>query len=83
MNLTQNEETQNLTQASKNQNEEVKKISGWAATLFTPTLIYSIYGMNFDYMPELRWLLGYPFALALMTLVSVTLHLIFKRRGRP
>ena len=37
--------------------------------------------MNFDYMPELRWLLGYPFALALMTLVSVTLHLIFKLRG--
>ncbi len=79
--LAQNEETKNLTQASINQNEEVKKISAWAAILFAPTLIGTVYGMNFDYMPELRWLLGYPFALALMALVSVTLYLIFKRRG--
>jgi magnesium transporter len=37
--------------------------------------------MNFDHMPELHWLLGYPFALALMLLVSVSLYVIFKRRG--
>ncbi len=49
--------------------------------MFAPTLIGTVYGMNFDYMPELKWLLGYPFALALMALVSVTLYLIFKRRG--
>ncbi len=37
--------------------------------------------MNFERMPELSWLLGYPFALASMILVSVSLYLIFKRRG--
>jgi hypothetical protein len=52
----------------------VKKISAWAAILFAPTLVASVYGMNFDHMPELHWLVGYPFALALMGLASVTLY---------
>ncbi|HZC19994.1 MAG TPA: magnesium/cobalt transporter CorA, partial [Rubrobacteraceae bacterium] len=71
----------NLTLVGINQNDEVKKISAWAAILFAPTLVGTIYGMNFEYMPELKWLLGYPFALALMALISLTLYLIFKRRG--
>jgi magnesium transporter len=71
----------NLTLVGIRQNDEVKKISGWAAILFAPTLIAGIYGMNFEYMPELHWLLGYPFALALMVLVSLTLYLVFKRHG--
>jgi magnesium transporter len=71
----------NLTLASLAQNEQVKKISAWAAILFAPTLIGTIYGMNFDYLPELAWPLGYPFALVLMALTSLTLYLIFKRRG--
>jgi magnesium transporter len=71
----------NLTLASLAQNEEVKKISAWAAILFAPTLVGTIYGMNFRYMPELGWLLGYPFALVLMALISLTLYLVFKRRG--
>jgi magnesium transporter len=71
----------NLTLASLAQNEEVKKISAWAAILFAPTLIGTIYGMNFDYMPELNWYWGYPFALVLMAFISLTLYLIFKRRG--
>jgi magnesium transporter len=37
--------------------------------------------MNFDYMPELSWLLGYPFALVLMAFTSLTLYVLFKRRG--
>jgi len=78
--LAQNEEVKNLTEASIDQNEEVKKISSWAAILFAPTLIGTVYGMNFEYMPELRWSFGYPFALMLMVLVSVTLYLIFKGR---
>jgi magnesium transporter len=79
--LQQNEEVKALTEASVEQNDEVKKISSWAAILFAPTLIAGIYGMNFDQMPELHWLFGYPFALVLMLLVSVSLYLIFKRRG--
>jgi magnesium transporter len=76
----QNEEMKNLAQASNAQNEEVKKISAWAAILFAPTLIGTIYGMNFVHMPELDWTFGYPLALLLMALTCVTLFTIFKRR---
>ncbi len=79
--LKQTEEVNNLTQASIAQNDQVKKISAWAAILVVPTIVTGIYGMNFDYMPELHWVLGYPFALALMILVSAALYLIFRRRG--
>jgi magnesium transporter len=79
--LSQNEEVKALTQASIAQNDEVKKISAWAAILFAPTLVGTVYGMNFDNMPELHWGFGYPFALALMVLVSVSLYVVFKRRG--
>jgi magnesium transporter len=79
--LSQNEEARKLTEASIAQNDQVKKISAWAAILFAPTLIGTVYGMNFDYMPELHWVFGYPFAMVLMLMVSVTLYLVFKRRG--
>ena len=77
----QNEEIRRLTVASFEQNEQVKRISAWAAVAFAPTLIGTIYGMNFRVMPELTWDFGYPMALALMALVSVGLYLLFKRRG--
>jgi magnesium transporter len=77
----QNEEMKRLTEASFAQNEEIKKISAWAAILFAPTLIGTIYGMNFTHLPELRWIAGYPFSLVLMVLVCVALYAVFKRRG--
>ena len=77
----QNEEMKALTEASLDQNEEVKRISAWAAILFAPTLIGTVYGMNFDHMPELHWQLGYPFAVVLMAMVSVGLYAVFRRRG--
>ena len=77
----QNEEMARMTQAGYEQNEQVKRISSWAAIFFAPSLVASIYGMNFDHMPELHWLLGYPFALLLMILGMVALYLVFKRRG--
>ena len=76
----QNEEMRRLTETSLAQNEEVKKISAWAAILFAPTLVASIYGMNFHHMPELYWQLGYPLAILLMIAMSATLYAIFKRR---
>jgi magnesium transporter len=79
--LQQNDEVKALTEASIAQSDEVKRISAWAAILFAPTLVGTVYGMNFDYMPELHWTLGYPFAVLLMLLVSVSLYLIFKRRS--
>ena len=59
-----------------------KLYGGIAAGVFLPpTLIASIYGMNFTYMPEFAWRLGYPFALLLMVLSSVVPFWFFKRRG--
>lgn len=76
----QNEEMRRLTEASLAQNEEVKRISAWAAILFAPTLVGTIYGMNFSHMPELHWLVGYPLALLLMLCTSLALYSIFKKR---
>ncbi|MFD6290816.1 magnesium and cobalt transport protein CorA [Streptomyces sp. NPDC060205] len=76
----QNAEMRALAEAGFEQNEEIKKISSWAAILFAPTLVGTIYGMNFTHMPELGWVLGYPFAVALMAVVCTSLYVIFKRR---
>ena len=77
---SQNDEMRALSRASIAQGEQVKKISGWAAILFAPSLIGSIYGMNFVTMPELQWEYGYPLALGLMLASSVTLYVVFKTR---
>ena len=69
----------NSTLVAQRQNEDMKKISGWAAILFAPTLVAAVYGMNFDRMPELHWAFGYPVALGLMAAFSVVLYLVFKR----
>ncbi|WP_406193924.1 magnesium and cobalt transport protein CorA [Kitasatospora sp. NBC_01560] len=76
----QNEEMKQLAEAGHAQNDEIKKISSWAAILFAPTLIGTVYGMNFTTMPELKWAFGYPFAIGLMALVCTGLYLVFKRR---
>lgn len=77
----QNEETTKLTETSLAQNEEVKRISSWAAILFAPSIVGTVYGMNFRHMPELPWRYGYPMAVGLMLLISVLLYLTFRRRG--
>ena len=77
----QNEEMTRMTELSIRQNDEVKKISGWAAILFAPTLVGTVYGMNFDHMPELHWAFGYPMAIALMVGMGVGLYWVFKRKG--
>jgi magnesium transporter len=76
-----NEAMRSMAELGLQQNEQVKKVSGWAAILFAPTLVGTIYGMNFDYMPELHWVFGYPMALGLMLATSLTLYIVFKRRG--
>ncbi|WP_122260910.1 magnesium/cobalt transporter CorA [Ornithinimicrobium cerasi] len=70
-----------LSQIGVQQNSDMRKISAWAAMITVPTLIAGIYGMNFDHMPELHWLLGYPLALLLMVVVVTLLHRTFKRSG--
>ncbi len=76
----QNDKVQRLTEASYSQNEEIKKISAWAAIFFAPTLIGTIYGMNFDHMPELHWVIGYPLALVAMAVFALGLYWVFRRR---
>ena len=70
-----------LARTSLADNEDTRKISAWAAMIAVPTLISGIYGMNFQYMPELGWRFGYPLVLLLMTLVSVGLYRGFKRNN--
>lgn len=68
----------NSTLVAQRQNEDMKRISGWAAILFAPTLIGAIYGMNFRHMPELHWVYGYPLAIGLMVILTSGLYTIFK-----
>ncbi|HEX4401385.1 MAG TPA: magnesium and cobalt transport protein CorA [Galbitalea sp.] len=77
----QNDETKALTEASLKQADETKRISSWAAILFAPTLIASIEGMNFKFMPELSQWWGYPAAILLMVALGFGLYASFKKRN--
>jgi len=69
----------NLALVANSQNEVVKRLAGWGAILAIPTVVYSQYGMNFKWMPELQWQFGYPLAVA----VTITgCALVFRRLRR-
>lgn len=70
-----------LAQMSVRQNDDMRKISAWAAMAAIPTMIAGIYGMNFDHMPELHWLWSYPVVIVVMAVLEVLLYRQFKRRG--
>ncbi|QXE37702.1 magnesium/cobalt transporter CorA [Streptomyces sp. GMY02] len=70
-----------LAQMGVRQNDDMRKISAWAAMAAVPTLVAGIYGMNFEYMPELGFVWGYPAVIAFMAVVVAALHRMFKRRG--
>ncbi|GGN70066.1 magnesium transport protein CorA [Streptomyces albiflavescens] len=70
-----------LAQMSVRQNDDMRKISAWAAMAAVPTLIAGIYGMNFDHMPELHWFWSYPAVVLAMVALEVLLYRLFKRRG--
>ncbi|MGH2575643.1 MAG: CorA family divalent cation transporter, partial [Ignavibacteria bacterium] len=64
-----------------NKLNEVMKYLALISTIFIPmTFIASIYGMNFEHMPEFDWLLGYPFALGIMLAVGLILFIYFKKK---
>ena len=77
----QNTRTVHDTIVAQQQNEDMKRISAGAAILVVPTIIGSIYGMNFEDMPELKWTYGYPASLVLMVVACVVVYLFFKKRG--
>jgi magnesium transporter len=70
-----------LAQITIRQNDDMRRISAVVGLIAAPTLVGSIYGMNFQNMPELRWHLGYPFALLLMAASSAVVYVISKRAG--
>jgi magnesium transporter len=71
----------NLTQVSVRQNEDMRRISAWVAIIAVPTAIAGIYGMNFEYMPELHWRIGYPLVLVVIAAVCSYLYWRFRRSG--
>ena len=71
----------NLAQVSVRQNDDMRKITAWAAIAAIPTVVGAIYGMNFDHMPELHWRFGYPAAVLVMLAICVLLYRRFKQAG--
>ena len=71
----------NLAQASVAQNEDMRKITSWAAIIAVPTMVCGVYGMNFEHMPELRWKFGYPLVLSITVGICFALHRTLKRNG--
>jgi magnesium transporter len=71
----------NLSLISVQQNEVTKQLAAWAAIIAVPTMVAGIYGMNFQFMPELGWVAGYPLALAIMFGACAVLFWRFKKAG--
>jgi magnesium transporter len=70
-----------LSVVSTRLNEVMKQLTAWASIILVPTLIAGVYGMNFQHMPELGWLFGYPFALGVMAASALLLYRSFRKRG--
>ncbi|MDQ0602669.1 magnesium transporter [Streptomyces canus] len=70
-----------LAQVSVAQNEDMRKITAWAAIVAVPTMVCGVYGMNFEHMPELRWAFGYPLVLGVIAVACLTLYRGFRRNG--
>lgn len=73
--------TAQFTLVQIQQNSDMRKISAYAALVAVPTLIAGIYGMNFEKIPELGWIYGYPFTIFVMVSVVLVLRYAFKRSG--
>ncbi|WP_228981759.1 magnesium/cobalt transporter CorA [Streptomyces sp. DH12] len=70
-----------LAQMGVRQNDDMRKISAWAAMAAVPTMVAGVYGMNFTHMPELEWVWSYPAVVGLMAVAVTGLYRLFKRRG--
>ncbi|MEV6023240.1 magnesium and cobalt transport protein CorA [Streptomyces sp. NPDC052036] len=70
-----------LAQVSVAQNEDMRRITAWAALIAVPTMVTGVYGMNFTYMPELNWRFGYPAVLVVIAVGCLVLYRGFKRNG--
>jgi magnesium transporter len=68
-----------VAKISLQQNTDMRKITAWAAMITVPTMIAGVYGMNFDYMPELHWKFGYPVVLVVILGICLLLYRIFRK----
>jgi magnesium transporter len=70
-----------LAQVTVAQNEDMRKITAWAAIVAVPTMVCGVYGMNFEHMPELGWRYGYALVIGLITVACAVLYRGFRRNG--
>ncbi|MFD9004326.1 magnesium and cobalt transport protein CorA [Streptomyces sp. NPDC059582] len=70
-----------LAQVTVAQNEDMRKITAWAAVIAVPTMVCGLYGMNFDHMPELHWRFGYPLVIGVIVAACLVLYRGFRRNG--
>ncbi|MER5291604.1 magnesium and cobalt transport protein CorA [Streptomyces pharetrae] len=70
-----------LAQVTVAQNEDMRKITAWAAIVAVPTMVCGMYGMNFDHMPELHWRYGYGMVIGVISLACLVLYRGFRRNG--
>ncbi|MFF4485835.1 magnesium and cobalt transport protein CorA [Streptomyces sp. NPDC001544] len=70
-----------LAQVTVAQNEDMRKITAWAAVIAVPTMVCGVYGMNFDHMPELHWRFGYPLVIGVISVACLALYRGFRRNG--
>jgi magnesium transporter len=68
-----------LARVAVAENEDMRKISAWVAIAAVPTMIAGIYGMNFEYMPELKWTFGYPLVIGVMVGIDIVLYWRFRQ----
>ena len=68
-----------LAKITLQQNTDMRKITAWAAIIAVPTALAGVYGMNFDYTPELHWKFGYPLVVAIILAVWLLLYRIFRK----
>ena len=70
-----------LAQVTVAQNEDMRKITAWAAIVAVPTMVCGVYGMNFDHMPELHWRYGYGMVIGVISVACLALYRGFRRSG--
>ncbi|MFD9979830.1 magnesium and cobalt transport protein CorA [Streptomyces massasporeus] len=70
-----------LAQVTVAQNEDMRKITAWAAIVAVPTMVCGVYGMNFDHMPELHWRYGYGMVIGVISVACLSLYRGFRRSG--
>ncbi len=73
--------TAHLSLLAVAQSDETKRLAAWAAIIAVPTMVAGVYGMNFEFMPELEWRFGYPLVVGGMVLICLVLYRQFKKSG--